>query len=394
MMTDVAAPVLTFTRTIHAPVSQVYRSFIDRDWVTYWFSDDAHTRPEVGGHFLLTWNTGYYAVGSFVELEADKKIVLNWRGAGETTDSRIEINLDAQGDSVVVNVEYSDFNFEAADAIQREWENRLDNLVSALEKGEDQRITNRVILGIYPGNVTDADRKNNNIAENAAMKVGGLIPGYSAEAAGLLTDDIITEINGQTITNTLPSFVILANSVPGDVVSVTFYRSSEKHETTITLKGYPLPQKVADYGELADRVKAMDEADYAEIAALITTAGEETASKKPAEGEWSAKEVLAHLTLHERWLQTWMGIQVQGPEQTAYVANHPALIAAFLEIYPTTADVLAELRRSYNHTVAILRNFKTNGSERKAHLWWATFQIDTLRNHTRQHIDQIKAALQ
>lgn len=393
-MTDFApAEILTFTRTLHAPAADVYRSFTDRDWITYWFCDDAHTRPAVGGHFLLTWTTGFFAQGSFAELEENRRIVLRWRGAGDAYDAHIDITLDESDGQTHVQIAYSDFPPEAADAITHEWESRLDNLVSALERGDDERITRRVILGIIPGTIRDDERAALGLAPNAAMKVDRLIEGFSAEAAGMQVGDIVLLVNGETVTNERPSFMILAAKGPGDTVPVVVLRGGQQHTLDLTLKGYPVPQSVDSWHELAERTTAQYAAQDDAITALITAAGEEAARRQPAAGEWSAVETLAHLILHERWLHAWLGGQVQGPEPTGYTCNHPALISGLLATLPTAAEVAGEYHRARQHTLALLYAFSANGSPRRAHLWWANFELDSLRGHTDQHIDQIRAAL-
>ncbi|MDX1990795.1 MAG: SRPBCC domain-containing protein [bacterium] len=398
MTADVTAPIQTeealrFSRTVNAPLEQVYQAFTDRDAIAYWFVDDAHLRPQAGGHFLLAWGTGYFATGTFAELEANKRIVLNWRGAGESTDSRIAIDLDERDGATSVDITYTGFHPEAAETIRSEWETRLDNLKLVLEDGQDGRVTRRVILGIYPENVTDEEREALGLAAGAAMKVGGLIDGYSAQAAGLETNDIIVAVNGEDITQQRPSFAILGGNVPGDEVEVVFYRSGEKHTRTVALKGYPIPAKVESWAQLADRVEAETQAYAEQIAGLIEGGGEEAASKKATPDEWSAKQVLAHLILHERWLHSWLGGFVQNPETAGYPCNHPALIAGVEAAFPTAADVVAEYRRMLKQTVGILRAFNENGPARKTHLWWANFEFDTLRRHTEEHITQIRTAL-
>src|SRR5687767_7949790 len=97
-MVSAAAPTktLTFTRTIHAPVAQVYKAFTDQDWFTDWFSDRADVRAAVGGHLLLAWYTGYHAFGVYKTLEENKQVVFSWRGAGEDKDSEITVQFEEQ----------------------------------------------------------------------------------------------------------------------------------------------------------------------------------------------------------------------------------------------------------------------------------------------------------
>lgn len=127
---------LTLTHTIHAPAQQVYRALTERDWLVYWFCDDAHVRTAVGGHLMLTWNTGYHAFGTFTELEANQRVGFTWRGAGETRALTITFTLDEQNGCTTLTMLTTGFSGENEyDTYKTEWDTCLNNLVSMLETG-------------------------------------------------------------------------------------------------------------------------------------------------------------------------------------------------------------------------------------------------------------------
>ena len=64
-----------------------------------------------------------------------------------------------------------------------------------------------------------------------------------------------------------------------------------------------------------------------------------------------------------------------------------------MNIYPTAAEITAELRRAWAETVALLRGVPAEVAARKSFLWWASFEVNALINHTNGHFDQIRAAL-
>ncbi len=393
MVTAVTAPTLTFTRTIHAPAEQVYQSFTQRDWVTYWFCDEAHVRPAVSGHALFVWNTGYHAFCSFKALEPNQRVVLAWRGMGETHDSEIEVAINAQDGGTGVALTISGHNSEAEAVIAQEWETRLDNLVSALETGADQRITQRVIIGIFPTSFDEKDAARLGVPMTQGTRVGNVIPGLGAAAAGLQPDDVIVAMDGKDVTPDRSMSVLVANRKPGDKVEVTYYRGGEKRTAKMKLSGYPVPPIYDTLTSLANAIEQMYAEHDAELTAVFDGVSESEAGKKPAPEEWSAQQVVAHLILNERWLHSWLGGHLQGPEISGYTCNSPARIAGVLSNYPTTADLLAELRRGWAETLAIVRSMPASVAERKAYLWWMSFEVMGLRVHTEDHFDQMRKAI-
>ena len=116
----------------------------------------------------------------------------------------------------------------------------LDLMIKELEAGEntivvqrngenitfhfDTEITSRVMLGIeyYPDS-------------NSASEISGIIEGGAAEAAGLLSGDIITAINGVTINTAQELSAYLSESVllEGNKLEVTYKRGRKEVTTTV-----------------------------------------------------------------------------------------------------------------------------------------------------------------
>lgn len=73
-----------------------------------------------------------------------------------------------------------------------------------------------VLLGIYPEN------------HSQGVGIDGIVRGGGAEKAGLLKDDVLTAINGQTIQTKNDLSVELAKYEPGDVVKVSVLRNGQE----------------------------------------------------------------------------------------------------------------------------------------------------------------------
>jgi uncharacterized protein YndB with AHSA1/START domain len=393
----VLAPVLetqtlTFERTTHAPVEQVYNAFLARDTLYYWLCDDAHVRGEVGGHVLLSWAVPRsFVTGQFKALDKNQFIAFTWREPDrEETDVEVEIE-EADGGIKIVLRHTGDF--EDAAAQEKRWHKSLDNLVSFLETGADLRIANRVIIGIFPDALSKEKAQSLGVPVETGTLVTGLVPGYSAEKAGLQVDDVIVGMNGHEVTSETPMNMLIGENKPGDKVEVEYYRGSEKHAAMMELKGYPLPAIPADFVAYADQLEKIYADINTELSALFADISEVHASQKPAPNEWSANETVAHLILTERWLQNWLGGLLQGPEITGYTGNTDARIQAVTAIYNTKDAILDAFQRTMAETIAVIRHFPAAALERKSNLWWVAFEFHGFPVHTRNHFKQIQEAI-
>lgn len=382
---------LTVSRIIQAPAPLVYSAFTDRDWIRDWLADDAHLRAEVGGHLLLLWNPDKRVFGTYMALEENRRATFTWSSPEEPADCQIDVQLDEQNGKTRLTLTQT--GVLVTDAQQAEWEKRLHVLAVMLETGADTRITERVIIGIYPAAFNAEVATKLGVPVHEGTRVNGLVPGLGAEKAGIQPDDVVVAMNGTPVTTNMPMNLIVADNKPGDAVEVIFYRGSERHTVNLTLSGYPVPAIPATFGALGDQYETTYGELDSEIAALFADVTEAQAGQSPAEGEWSANQVMAHLILSERWLQHWLGGLMQGPEIAGYTANTPARIAGVTATFPTTATLLAELCRSHAETVALLRAVPIEYAERKNNLWWMVFEMDGFVPHTRQHIQQISEAL-
>lgn len=81
-------------------------------------------------------------------------------------------------------------------------------------------------LGSYP---------NQDFGVKSGVLVAEVTPGMGAEEAGLKTYDVITEINGTTITGMNSLNAQLVKYRPGDTIEVTYYRDKTKHVADVML---------------------------------------------------------------------------------------------------------------------------------------------------------------
>lgn len=398
MATAAPAKTLTFTRSITAPAGEIYRALTTRDGMNLWLSDNSLVTGRVGGSLLLQWNRGYYASGVFTALEADSQVAFTWRGPKEA-ETEVTITLEDNNEAVTVTLQHGgfgpEFNDEALNAFTAEWEGAIDRLKSSLETGADLRITNRVIVGIFPGGVPQEEQKRLGISAQEGVNVNRTLPDLGAEKAGLQRNDILVNIAGEDISATNNMVAITGKYKPGDTIDVTFYRDGEKQTLPMTLSGYPVPHIPDTFEEMAD----ITETAFAELGRemddLFNGVSAEQASAKPAEGEWSANDVLAHLILNEQFTHILIGQFTQGNQvQGGYSANSDSRIHAMQTLHPTSADLIAAYKAAMHETVVLLRAVAETLNDRKYTVWNLAFNMDFLPQHTRGHFVQIKEAIE
>lgn len=83
----------------------------------------------------------------------------------------------------------------------------------------------RPIIGIYPGDEWSAD----------GVKVGSVISGKGAQAAGIREGDLITKVDGKAVAGEGSIGSALAGRKPGDKVMVAYLRDGQAGQTEVTL---------------------------------------------------------------------------------------------------------------------------------------------------------------
>lgn len=386
---------LTFTRTINASATQLYTAFTDRDHLDNWLGDGAHLRLAVGGHLLTYWQDGNHMTGQYLELDSPTRLAFTWRLNSETHDSRVDVTITEADNTAELTLVHSDLSPDAdLDAYTAQWDAALDNLVSSLETGADLRITQRIILGVIPGNF-DADvAKRLGVPSETGVRITDVLDGFSAAASGLQADDVIVAIGDVALTPDNNIFAIIQqhNLKPGDTTSVTYYRGADKHTADLQLKGYPVPPLPDSFTALAQKIRTRYDDQLAQLDALLADMTDAEATAKP-DGEWSVVEVIAHLTLHERWIQNHIGGYLQAPVPAGYTCNTQPRIDSLTTIYPDKTAIRAALGNAFAETVALIAHIPDAVLADKSAVWWINFELDQFQWHMQQHLTQITDTL-
>jgi uncharacterized protein YndB with AHSA1/START domain len=371
-----------------------------------WFCDWSRNEVRPGGRYALHWNQGYHVEGRYLELDPPRRAVMAWRGSGEPDDTRVEFTIDPAsaaapaGSSAGVEVTCTHGDFgpgaewdEPLAEAQKGWQVALENLKSTLETGIDLRTARQPYLGIALDLLTPERSQREGIGADYGIYVTGTVPESAAEAAGLCSGDVITALGGVPTLDFQALSTALRAHQAGDQVSLELVRGQEQRVVQITLGQRPQPEVPATAGELAgllsERCLALDERLQAAVAGLT----EEEAGECPDEGEWSVKQILAHLSDGERAGQVFLtNIAVNGWVDAAPIFNDMIgwRLEAILAGTPTVAGLVDRFIADEAEMVEILRRLPDQTLAHKARFRRISQLALLGPDHTREHIEQIE----
>ncbi|MBK8434834.1 MAG: SRPBCC domain-containing protein [Chloroflexi bacterium] len=305
---------ISLEQLINETPEAVYYAWTNEMALTQWLCQDARVAVQPHGRLYLYWPQGYHATGEYQQVEANKALAFSWRGKDEAHSSRVAMTLTQVEGGTRVHLLHSHIAEEAAvSTIQQVWEAGLANLQAVLETGLDNRLYNRPFMGIMlQGQLTAEQLAARGVPANGAVELGGALPGTSAAEAGLQAQDLLIQIGDKAI-ETMPDIgQALQGKQIGDSLPLTVYRNGQPTTSTLTLRRRPAPHvpptAEAFSAELGRAYAAAD----AQLDEILVGASDAVAWQSPAPGEWSAAEVLAHLIICERMVQTTVGVQLNG----------------------------------------------------------------------------------
>ena len=387
---------ISLEQLINETPEAVYYAWTNEMALTQWLCQDARVAVQPHGRLYLYWPQGYHATGEYQQVEANKALAFSWRGKDEAHSSRVAMTLTQVEGGTRVHLLHSHIAEEAAaSTIQQVWEAGLANLQAVLETGLDNRLYNRPFMGIMlQGQLTAEQLAARGVPANGAVELGGALPGTSAAEAGLQAQDLLIQIGDKAI-ETMPDIgQALQGKQIGDSLPLTVYRNGQPVTNTLTLRRRPAPHvpptAEAFSAELGRAYAAAD----AQLDEILAGASDAVAWQSPAPGEWSAAEVLAHLIICERMIQTTVGVQLNGNPLPNWPDNDPPMIQAVLAVYPTLAELVAAWKTAEAETVALIGRLPEAFVGRKAtYTILAGFILGDMVNHTQGHLRQIQEAV-
>lgn len=392
---------LKFETYIPASPAQVYYAFTNASALREWLCDLATVDPRLGGRLYLYWNSGYYASGEYTLVEAGKSVAFIWCGRGDPGRSQVSVLFEPQEQGTRLTLEHRlpDDQGEwqrVMEEVNKGWPDSLENLASVMDTGQDLRYINRPILGILPGDFTLEQAQRLGVPVTHGLRIDSVVEGMGAQAAGLQPDDVIVFVDGQEMVNFFSISSLLAGKRAGDRVQVQYYRGPELFSILMELSRRPLPEIPPTPQALAQAVEQINARCMALLDETFAGVSDLEADFHPAEDEWSAKEVLAHLIHGERYNQFDLAERIAGFERWAddWGGNLFAQVQATVAAYPSLAELLDELKRLYAETVALLARLPQSFVERRGSYWQVAHNLVQGETHLDGHIEQIRAAIQ
>jgi uncharacterized protein YndB with AHSA1/START domain len=375
---------------------QTYRMFTNSTLLREWLADEALASPVEEGRLYLSWSDGYQTAGRFTELEPGRSIGFIWNGTDEKGPTKVKVTLKPIAAGTLVRVRHSGFDDNktgrrSAAALEAAWESSLENLASVTKDGSDLRITRRPMLGVYVEDEVTADRAAA-FGIDHGVRLGGVVPGMGAEKAGLSSGDVVVGLGGLPVRNYAEMRVAASAHHAGDVVDVEFYRDKEPQKASMELSGRQIPELPGSAAGVAAMVGETFRRFHDGLVSALEGITEEEAAHSPGEGEWSVREILAHLIIGEVDSQSLIVEEIEGVERLydGGLGNSHLRTRVSAASYPDTWAMVDALRRAMAETVALLAGMPED--LRRSTFWRIAFGYSDGESHLFEHLDQIKTA--
>jgi uncharacterized protein YndB with AHSA1/START domain len=377
---------------------EVYRMFTNSTCLRYWLADVAVSSPRPEGRLYLAWDDGYQMTGSFRKIEPGQRVSFGWQGTGDPGPTRVDIRIKSVDGDALVRLRHAGFDAgkrgrKTLKTLQTAWAAAFENLVSVMETGADLRITRRVLLGIFVAEELTPEL-GARFGVDHGVRVGGIVEGMGAASAGLLAGDIIVGLAGRRVDGSGDLRSIVSEHRAGDTVEVEFVRAGETHRVTMDLAGRQYNPLPASGGELAARVEQAHQQFLPELDRALDGIDEKAAWRPPGEGEWSIREILAHLIEGEIDGHSFLIAQTEGvePFYDGTFGNSNLRVRTCASSYPDTWSMVESIRRALAQTVSILTGLPEEVVARRAVFWRIAFGFQDLEAHLTEHLEQIKVA--
>lgn len=393
----------TVTAETHVLVSLklAYRAFTNATSLREWLCDVATVAPHPRGRMYLWWTGDFYSSGHYLELEKDKYIKFRWFSNIDPDPTEVTVSFAEIDGGVTVRMDHDVPSEEdwkkKAEGFRQNWADSLRNLKSVLETGIDLRIAERPMLGIVPGDFSEDQAVHLGIPIREGLRLDGTVDGMGAQAAGLQRDDVIVGMAGKPITsdfNSLP--IAIASKKGGDIIEVEFYRGAEKKTISMQLSKRPMPVVSFNPVELAKQARALYELGLIELEKCFEGYSDQQAMQRPAEHEWSALEVVAHLIQGERFNANYLSSLIDGYEPTTdgFGGNIHASVAATVKANPSIEQMMGALRKMTEEYLNYIELIPAEFTENKGSYYRFASGLLQPNFHFNAHAQQIKDALE
>ena len=381
---------------LSAPASEVMRLFTNSTAVREWLADRALINPREGGRIYLGWHDGYQTAGTLTRVVPEEgRLRFTWQGPGEDP-TKVSVAWKEEGPTTTVEVRHTGFGTgkkaqRQRDEMGRAWQVSLENLKSVIETGEDLRFTRRPMLGIY----LEQEARGPG-GEELGVQISGVVEGMGAMAAGLQNGDIITSMAGRPVRQFADLGAALSAHRAGDEVEVLFIREGSQQSATMRLSGRRIGDVKSTPAELADQIEDINRRFLEQLTAVLDGVTEAEAGHRPGEGQWSVKEVIAHLLDGEGDQHSTLVESFEGVERyyDGGFGNSHWRTRVTADAYPDVWAMIDSYRRLIAQTVQLIRSMPEHLQRRRGTFWRYAFGFADGEDHLHEHLEQVKSALE
>jgi uncharacterized protein YndB with AHSA1/START domain/uncharacterized damage-inducible protein DinB len=375
-------------RTIQASPEMIWAALTQASGLREWMCDGARSVPRKGGLIQVWWNSGYEARGVFTAYQPPGTLAFTWNSPMEPDETSVKFTLKPVEGGTRVTVIHSGFGTGKkwagrAQESQEGWTQGLDNLQSTLETGVDLRQMDQPRLGL--GWETA-------LGETGAV-VTAVMPGGPCEQAGLCQGDVIVSFAGRKVRNDQDLMATFRSCRAGQRVKLIYLRAGKRRTTTVELIARPVPEIPDDPVIVVEQARQAHERALAALRTSVMMLTDEQAGLAPESGEWSVKQVLAHLSASERGFQAWAVDVLQGNETEGVEGRLPEQFAAVFASAPTVGSLLDRFERDLAESRAMVAAFTWEHRAHRARYWQIAQMLLHFQFHTEDHLRQIQATV-
>ncbi len=375
-------------RTVQASPEMIWAALTQASELREWLCDEARVEPHKGGHIQMNWREGYEVRGTFTAFSPLRSLAFTWAGSDDPGETSVRFALKPVEGGLQVRLIHSGLGTGRkwtgwVKQAGEEWNEVMDNLQSVLETGIDLRQANRPRIGL--------------VFETAQGNSGALltdiISGGPAYLAGLCKGDVIVRMAGQRVRNEQDLMAVFFLCQAGQRAPVVFMREGKRHTTTVALGARTMPEIPDDPVVIVEQARQAQEKALAALRTSAMILTDEQAGLAPAEGEWSVKQILAHLSVSERGFQAWAVDVLQGEETHGIEAHLPEQFAAVLASAPTVGALLDRFERDLAESRAMVAALTWEHRARRARYRKIAQMLLDYDIHTKDHLQQIQATV-
>ncbi|MFN2252514.1 MAG: PDZ domain-containing protein [Anaerolineae bacterium] len=286
--------------------------------MSVWLSNEARSDRRPDGFVMAEWWDGRRLVGRWTTYEPPSELSWQWRDDAVGDETTVSFALTEGGEGTDVQLTVAGVPASDAEPQSELWGQRLADLKTYVESGINAREARRAMVGIMLEAVDEELAERQGLPVTEGIWLSGVVDDGGASKAGLRKGDVIVALDDVEVKSFADLSGFLGARKAGDTITVRYWRDGEEHTAEVTTQPPPRPDFPRDLEGLREYVAGTYTAMPSELRDLLADATPEEAEFKPAEGEWSINEILAHLVTGEKYGQDWISRELADAPTTSW----------------------------------------------------------------------------